>query len=60
MAAHPLERYHALLEDPALAQASVEVLAEGQRARRLVFGDRPLCVALRPNLISLIYKHVHF
>lgn len=53
MAAHPLVRYHALLEDPALAQASVEVLAEGQRARRLVFGDRPLCVALRPNLISL-------
>ena len=53
MAAHPLERYHALLEDPALAQASVEVLAEGQRTRRLVFGDRPLCVALRPNLISL-------
>ncbi len=52
MAAPPLERYHALLEDPAVAQASVEVLAEGQRARRLVFGDRPLCVALRPNLIS--------
>lgn len=52
MAAHPLARYHALLEDPALAQASVEVLAEGQRERSLVFGDRPLCVALRPNLIS--------
>jgi hypothetical protein len=52
VAAHPLERYHALLEDPALAQASVEALAEGQRARRLVFGDRPLCVAVRPNLIS--------
>ena len=52
MAAHPLVRYHALLEDPQLAQASVEALAEGQRARRLVFGDRPLCVAVRPNLIS--------
>ena len=52
VAAHPLERYHALLEDPQLAQASVEVLAEGQRARRLVFGERPLCVAVRPNLIS--------
>ena len=52
MAAHPLARYHALLEDPQLAQASVEMLAEGQRARRLVFGERPLCVALRPNLIS--------
>ena len=52
MAAHPLERYHSLLEDPAIAQASAEVLAEGQRARRLVFGERPLCVVLRPNLIS--------
>lgn len=52
VAAHPLERYHGLLEDPALADASVEALAEGQRARRLVFGERPLCVALRPNLIS--------
>ncbi|HEX4747524.1 MAG TPA: hypothetical protein VFU99_11665 [Gaiellaceae bacterium] len=52
MAAHPLARYHALLEDPVLAQASVEMLAEGQRARRLVFGERPLCVAVRPNLIS--------
>ena len=52
MAAHPLERFHSLLEDPALAQASAELLAEGQRARRLVFGERPLCVVLRPNLIS--------
>jgi uncharacterized circularly permuted ATP-grasp superfamily protein len=28
------------------------MLAEGQRERRLVFGDRPLCVSLRPNLVS--------
>src|SRR5256885_17208468 len=28
------------------------MLTEGQRERRLVFGDRPLCVSLRPNLIS--------
>ncbi|TMC75015.1 MAG: circularly permuted type 2 ATP-grasp protein [Chloroflexi bacterium] len=28
------------------------MLAEGQRERRLVFGNRPLCVSLRPNLIS--------
>lgn len=26
-------------------------LADGQRERRLVFGQRPLCVSLRPNLI---------
>ena len=48
----PLVAYHELLEDPKLADASAEVLAEGQRKRRLVFGDRPLCVSLRPNLIS--------
>jgi uncharacterized circularly permuted ATP-grasp superfamily protein len=52
MPSDPLTTYHGLLEDPALAQASVELLVEGQRARRLVFGERPLCVSLRPNLIS--------
>src|SRR5712692_8790232 len=51
-AGDPLVAYHELLEDPRLADASAEVLAEGQRKRRLVFGDRPLCVSLRPNLIS--------
>ncbi len=49
---HPLIEYHALLEDGDLAAESAVALSEGQRARRLVFGDRPLCVALRPNLIS--------
>lgn len=49
---HPLIEYHALLEDGDLAAQSAVALSEGQRARRLVFGDRPLCVALRPNLIS--------
>jgi uncharacterized circularly permuted ATP-grasp superfamily protein len=44
VAQHPLIEYHGLLEDGELA--------DGQRARRLVFGDRPLCIALRPNLIS--------
>ena len=52
MRSDPLTAYHGLLEDPALAQESVLALAEGQRARGLVFGDRPLCVVLRPNLIS--------
>ena len=52
VAPHPLIEYHALLEDGALAAASAAALADGQRARRLVFGDRPLCVSLRPNLIS--------
>jgi uncharacterized circularly permuted ATP-grasp superfamily protein len=48
----PLVAYHELLEDPRLAEDSAAVLAEGQRKRRLVFGERPLCVSLRPNLIS--------
>ncbi len=52
VAPHPLSESHALLEDGALAAASAAALADGQRARRLVFGDRPLCVSLRPNLIS--------
>ena len=52
VAPHPLIEYHALLEDGDLAAASAAALSDGQRARRLVFGDRPLCVALRPNLIA--------
>src|SRR5207244_3806876 len=35
-----------------LAQESAAMLTEGQHERRLVFGKRPLCVSLRPNLIS--------
>lgn len=35
-----------------MALASATALAEGQRERRLVFGDRPLCVSLRPNLVT--------
>jgi hypothetical protein len=52
VAPHPLIEYHELLEDVDLAAESAAALSDGQRARRLVFGDRPLCVALRPNLIS--------
>jgi len=52
VAPHPLIEYHALLEDGDLAAASAAALSDGQKARRLVFGDRPLCVALRPNLIA--------
>ena len=35
-----------------MADATAGVLAEGQREARAVFGDRPLCVSLRPNLIT--------
>ena len=44
--------YHAALEEPGVADASAEILREGQREARAVFGDRPLCVSLRPNLVS--------
>src|SRR5439155_12713961 len=44
--------YHAALEEPGVADASAEILREGQREARAVFGERPLCVSLRPNLMS--------
>ncbi|MGH2378979.1 MAG: circularly permuted type 2 ATP-grasp protein [Candidatus Limnocylindria bacterium] len=43
--------HHRLLLDPDVAGASAAALAQGQRDRRLVFGERPLCVSLRPNLV---------
>jgi len=47
-----IDAYNALVADPATASASAEALAEGQRSARVVFGDRPLCVSLRPNLVT--------
>jgi hypothetical protein len=44
--------YNALLEDVSLAEASIEHLRTEQANRRLSFGDRPLSIALRPNLLS--------
>src|SRR5260221_6776739 len=44
--------YHAALEAPGVVDASTFVLAEGQREARAVFGERPLCVSLRPNLVT--------
>jgi len=44
--------YHALLEDAELCAESAAQLATGQAEARLAFGDRPLCVALRPNFLS--------
>ncbi len=48
----PVAAYHALLENERLAAASVEALAEGQHKRRLMFGERPLSVALRPQFLT--------
>lgn len=44
--------YHAALDDPQVASASAEALAGGQVRARAVFGERPLCVSLRPNLVT--------
>jgi uncharacterized circularly permuted ATP-grasp superfamily protein len=44
--------YNGLLEDAALAAASVERFREGQLRRRLTFGDRTVSIALRPNLLT--------
>ena len=48
----PVAAYHALLEDGRLAATSAEALATGQRERKLAFGERPLCVALRPQMLT--------
>ncbi|HKW59323.1 MAG TPA: hypothetical protein VJR46_06170 [Candidatus Dormibacteraeota bacterium] len=47
----PVAAYHSLLNDERLMAASAEALADGQRARRLMFGERPLCVCVRPQLL---------
>ena len=44
--------YHSLLEDESLMAATAEALAAGQRERRLMFGERPLCVCVRPQLLT--------
>jgi hypothetical protein len=44
--------YNALLEDPSLAASSLERFREGQHRNRLVFGDRLVSMALRPNLLT--------
>ena len=44
--------WNALLADPATAAACAETLAQGQRDGGAMWGDRPLCVSLRPNLVT--------
>ena len=48
----PVAAYRGLLEDERLAASSAEILVTGQREGRLAFGERPLCVALRPQLLT--------
>ena len=59
MAAAPVARYHDLLADPGLAEASAEALDRRLRAAGLFFGDRPLCGVLRPRFLTLAqYRHL--
>ncbi len=44
--------YNALLEDEGLAAASEERLRERQERAMLSFGERPLSISLRPNLLT--------
>jgi uncharacterized circularly permuted ATP-grasp superfamily protein len=50
--AQAIAAYDALFEDEALASESCELLREGQAERRLVFGEHPLSVAIRPQLVE--------
>ncbi|TMD59982.1 MAG: hypothetical protein E6I87_07865 [Chloroflexi bacterium] len=44
--------YHRLLERGSLADDSTSALREGQRERRLFFGERPLSISLRPRFLT--------
>src|SRR5919202_2377251 len=50
--AEAITAYHALFEDDDLAAESCELLREGQAERRLVFGENPLSVSIRPQLLE--------
>jgi hypothetical protein len=53
MSGDPVRAWHDLLEgDSALAEDSGGALREGQRERRLFFGEHPLSVSLRPQLVT--------
>ena len=47
-----IERWHALLDDGALAADSAERMDEEHRRRGMHFGDRPLCSVLRPRMLT--------
>ena len=51
-AADPVAVYDQLLESDALARRSADLLQEAQREERLVFGDRPVSITLRPQLVD--------
>ena len=48
----PIAVYHALLDKGQTASSTAETLASAQKAKRLMFGTRPLSVALRPQFLT--------
>ena len=44
--------WNKLLSEPGTASACAEGLSQGQRESGAMWGDRPLCVSLRPNLVT--------
>jgi uncharacterized circularly permuted ATP-grasp superfamily protein len=48
----PIAVYHDLLEKGQLASSTAETLAREQKAKRLMFGTRPLSVAMRPQFLT--------
>lgn len=53
MSTTAIARYHDLLQDRGIAEASADVLNRQLRADGLFFGDRPLCSVLRPRFLSM-------
>jgi hypothetical protein len=47
-----VRRYHELLQDTELAEASRRQLAEGLERSKLIFGGRPLSPYLRPHFVT--------
>jgi hypothetical protein len=47
-----VRQYHQLLENPGVASETADRLREGQAARGLVFGPRPVSIALRPQFLT--------
>jgi hypothetical protein len=47
-----IARYHEILAEPEVAEASHVMLDAELRRRNMVFGGRPLCTVLRPRFLS--------
>ena len=47
-----IARYHEILAEPEVAEASHAMLDAELRRRNMVFGGRPLCTVLRPRFLS--------